>query len=385
MFVILQPVFDEEVNDYRTKPAEFFAKKVPVKIVKTVSTVTTGQTHTFEYSVTADLPTYSPHAVDKYFGMSDKADSGIDIDGDSIRVFGYASREDADEGIGATELGTLTQCSIDGLYTSCEKLNGQTVAQDFALEFDYDKIPAEIRVIKIAYEARTNESAMIGGGGNLNVAGMEYTTNPFVISGAGDYHISATDEKEIYTYQLQIIKTAADDKTARLSGAEFDLYRRAEEDETEPVVTHEDIPQLEDGRYVLVAHMGPTDEDGAAGVKGLDLEPYYLVETTAPDGYRLPDQAMEIELSLENGLDTETGTLTAVIENVKEDTPVVDLPKEPSKAEAPKQEPTRQDPPKVEGPKTTDYKVIFFVVIGATLVAGTIIFAITKTENESLQ
>lgn len=386
MFGAVQPVFDTEKDDYCTMSLEFAAKRVPVKIVKTVNTVTTGQTHTVEYSVTVDIPTYAPDAVDKYFGIGDKSVSGIDIDDDSIHVFGYTSREDADEEINATEFGTLTQCIIDGLYTRCEKLKGQSSVQDFAMEFDYNKIPAGISVIKIVYQARTNESALVGGGGNANVATMEYSINPFVMSAAGEYHEFADDEQEIYTFQLQIVKTAADDKTVRLSGAEFDLYRRAEENETEPVLTGEDIPQLGDGSYVFVTHMEPTDQEGITSAKGLNLGTYYLVETKAPDNYQLPDEAVEIKLSEEDGLDTERGILTAVIENVKEDPPVVDPPKEeqenPSKADPPK-EPSRQDPPKVEGPKTTDYKVIFFAVIGATLTAGTIIFAITKTENES--
>lgn len=386
MFGMVQPVFDTEKDDYCTMSLEFVAKRVPIKIVKTVNTVTTGQTHTVEYRVTVDIPTYAPDAVDKYFGIGDKSVSGIDIDDDSIHVFGYASREDADEEINATEFGTLTQCIIDGLYTRCEKLKGQSSVQDFAMEFDYNKIPAGIGVIKIVYQARTNESALVGGGGNANVATMEYSINPFVMSAAGEYHEFADDEQEIYTFQLQIVKTAADDKTVRLSGAEFDLYRRAEENETEPVLTGEDIPQLGDGSYVFVTHMEPTDQEGITSAKGLNLGTYYLVETKAPDNYQLPDEAVEIKLSEEDGLDTERGILTAVIENVKEDPPVVDPPKEeqenPSKADPPK-EPSRQDPPKVEGPKTTDYKVIFFAVIGATLTAGTIIFAITKTENES--
>lgn len=387
MFGMVQPVFDMEKDDYYTMSLEFVAKRVPIKIVKTVNTVTTGQTHTVEYRVTVDIPTYAPDAVDKYFGIGDKSVSGIDIDDDSIHVFGYASREDADEEIDATEFGTLTQCTIDGLYTRCEKLKGQSDVQDFAMEFDYNKIPAGVRVIKLVYQARTNESAMVGGGGNANVATMEYSINPFVMSAAGEYHEFADDEQEIYTFQLQIVKTAADDKTVLLSGAKFDLYRRAEENETEPVHTGEDIPQLGDGSYVFVTHMEPTDQEGITSAKGLNLGTYYLVETKAPDNYQLPDEAVEIKLSEEDGLDTERGILTAVIENVKEDPPVVDPPTEeqenPPKADPPKGDPPKINPPKVETPKTTDYKVIFFLVVGATLTAGTIIFAITKTENES--
>lgn len=377
MFALVYPVFDEESNSYQAMGAVIDVKTVPIGIVKKADSVTTGKTHAVEYSVTADLPTYASTAIDKYFGISDKSDEGIDIDSSSIRVFGYASKEDANDDIGATEFGTLTQCSIEGLYTPCEKLKGQTVAQDFALEFDYDKIPAGISVIKIVYQAQINESAMVGSGGNRNTAGMVYTVNPFVISDDGEYYRTKEDEQTVYTYQLQIVKTAADDKTARLSGAEFDLYRRAEEGEKEPVVTQADIPQLSAGNYVLVAHLGPTGQDGTAGVKGLDVGIYYLVETKAPDNYQLLEGAVKIELSEGGGLDTESGAFTAVIENVKNIPPYVQPPKEGPK------DPPKEDPPKVETPKTADFKVIFFFVLGATLMAGIIILGIFKTENES--
>lgn len=380
MFGMVQPALDTETNDYYTMSLEFVAKRVPIKIVKTVNTVTTGQTHTVEFSVTVDIPTYAPDALDKYFGIGDKSVSGIDIDDDSIHVFGYASREDADEGIDATEFGTLTQCIIDGLYTRCEKLKGQSEVQDFAMEFDYNKIPAGISVIKVVYQARTNESATVGGGGNVNVATMEYSVNPFVMS--GEYHEFADDEQKVYTFQLQIVKTAADDKTVRLSGAEFDLYRRAEENETEPVVTHVDIPQLEDGRYVLVAHMEPTDQEGITSAERLNLETYYLVETKAPDGYQLPDKAVEIELSQENGLNTETGILTAVIENEKDDPPKEEPPKEEQK-NPPKAEQPKQDPPKVEAPKTADLNQVIFGVIGALLTVGIVFLVIFGRKKQS--
>lgn len=387
MFGAVQPAIDTEKNDYYTMSLEFVTKRVPIKIVKTVNTVTTGQTHTVEYNVTVDIPTYAPDAVDKYFGIGDKSVSGIDIDDDSIHVFGYASREDADEEINATEFGTLTQCIIDGLYTRCEKLKGQSDVQDFAMEFDYNKIPAGISVIKIVYQARTNESAMVGGGGNVNVAMMEYSINPFVMSAAGEYHEFADDEQEIYTFQLQIVKTAADDKTVRLSGAAFDLYRRAEEDETEPVLTGEDIPQLGDGSYVLVTHMEPTDQEGITSAKGLNLGTYYLVETKAPNGYRLPDKAVEIKLTEEDGLNTETGILTAVIENVKEDPPVVETPKEepkdPPKADPPKADPPKVEAPKVEAPKTADIGQMIFGVIGVLLTVGIVFLVIFGRKKES--
>lgn len=203
--------------------------------------------------------------------------------------------------------------------------------------------------------------------------------NPFVISDDGEYYRTKDDGQTVYTYQLQIVKTAADDKTARLSGAEFDLYRRAEEGEKEPVVTQADIPHLSAGNYVLVAHLGPTGQDGTTSVKGLDVGTYYVVETKAPDNYQLLEGAVEIELSEGGGLDTESGAFTAVIENVKNIPPYVELPKEEPK------DPPKEDPPKVETPKTADLDPVIFGVTGVILTVGIVFLVIfgRKTERKS--
>lgn len=215
MFAIVQPVQDSDSNDYHTKSAEIEAKKTPVTITKTADSQSMGISKTVNYTIISDVPVYAEGASDKYYGISDKADKELVIDKNSIKIYGYSSRENAKNDREGTEYGTLTPNSdYAGLYKECTKLESQTEEQDFAIEFDYDKIPKGIKAIKIVYTGKIKSDAVIGANGLNNSADMEYSSFPFSKEGENRNHDVKNTELNI-TVDIQT-ETIEDSKRFNL-------------------------------------------------------------------------------------------------------------------------------------------------------------------------
>lgn len=358
MLAVVQPVMGTDSGSFSTEDVIIEAKKSPATITKTVGSETTGITKTVYYTLVSDVPDYAEGAIDEYYGISDKADEELEIDKSSIRVYGYDSRKSAEaQGSEGVEYGSLTPNeAFKGLYKECEKLESQTETQDFAIEFDYGKIPAGVKAIKITYTAKIKSDVVIGIDGLNNIADMEYSCYPFTTDGEFRRHEVKSAAQVVKTYQLEIIKVDAANKSKKLSGAEFDLYRKAEENETGLVVSEKNLPkQLESGSYVFVGHIGPTDENGKASIENLDLGTYYLIETKAPSGYTLPGKALEITVTRDAGLNTATGVQTVTVENT-------------------------------EGfnlPQTGDNGTIIFTIIGIILMLGAVVMFFLMRRKES--
>lgn len=358
MLAVLQPIRGTETTDFLTEDVEIEAKKSPVLITKAIGSQTTGITKTADYTLVSDVPDYSEGAIDKYYGISDNADEELEIDKSSIRIYGYSSRAGAEKNDSeGMEFGSLIPNEeFEGLYSECDKLESQTEEQDFAVEFNYDKIPKNIKAVKVTYTAKIRSNVAVGADGVNNIADMEYSCYPFTTDGEFRRHEVKSANQVVKTYRLEIIKTDAANKTKKLSGAEFDIYRKAEENDSDVLVPENELPkQLESGNYVFVGHIGPTDENGKASVENLDIGTYYLVETKAPSGYTLPKNALEISVTTDAGLDELTGVLTVTVENTKG----------------------------FNLPQTGDNGTIIFTIVGVILMLGAVImfFVMRRKEN----
>ena len=361
MLAVVQPIRGTEDTNFYTDNVEIEAKKSPVSITKTISSETTGLTKTVDYTLVFDVPDYAEGAVDKYFGISDKADEELEINKDSIQIYGYDSRTSAeqdDSNSKGTEYGSLVPDEpFKELYKECDKLESQTEEQDFAIEFDYDKIPAGVKAIKVTYTAKIKSNVVVGADGLNNIADMEYSCYPYTTDGEFRRREVKSAMQLVKTYRLEIIKVDTANKTKKLSGAEFDIYRKAEENETDMIVPTKDIPkQLESGNYVFVGHIGPTDENGMTSIDNLDLGTYYLVETKAPSGYTLPGKAFEILVTVDAGLNESTGVQTVTVENAEES--IFNLP------------------------QTGDHGTIVFTIIGVILMLGAVIMFFVMRRRE---
>lgn len=107
-----------------------------------------------------------------------------------------------------------------------------------------------------------------------------------------------------YTGNAQITKYGNNDKTIKLSGAEFALYRQVDDTERDYAVIDENgyitgvwTPvKATDGKFVRPEGVSTvtTDGNGLAIVKGLNTGTYYFDEVVAPDGYSINDEDKEV-------------------------------------------------------------------------------------------
>lgn len=287
MMAVVQPVAGE--NGYATSNASVQAKKSTLNIEKTVEKDNTGISEEVKYTIVADIPTYPSDAKDKYYAISDTLSDGLDYVDGSIVV--KASNAEGEVTLG------------DTAYTFTK-----TDAHNFAVVFDYDSISSYTSV-KIEYKAKINDKAQLGTAAegdlkNPNTATLEYSHYPYV----ENQHSTDNSIVDVYTFGIKVVKTDAADSNKKLAGAEFDLYRLADgEDGVE-------VPAIGEGSYLKINDASiTTGSDGTATFERLAEGTYYLVETKAPDGYTLPNDAFLVEVSRDNT--DATGIQTKNIDN----------------------------------------------------------------------
>ena len=156
------------------------------------------------------------------------------------------------------------------------------------------------KTITIRYEATLDKDAVTTIEGNPNTVELEYTNK---IGSDGTPADGSTDKIHydaiVYTFAINIVKTAAD-KNTPLPGVEFDLYEEVDE-KTKDVVLGSTIgmTSANAGKYYkLVKHL-TTDGEGKVSASGLEKGTYYLVETKTAEEYNLLKEPVKVDLNFE--------------------------------------------------------------------------------------
>ena len=154
------------------------------------------------------------------------------------------------------------------------------------------------KTITIRYKATLDKDAVTTIDGNPNTVELEYT-NRIGSDGqpVGDSTDKIHDDAIVYTFAVNIVKTAAD-KNTPLSGVEFDLYKEVAE-KTEGTVLGSTIGMTGENAekyYKLVKHL-TTDGYGKVSASGLEKGTYYLVETKTAEGYNLLKEPVKVDLN----------------------------------------------------------------------------------------
>lgn len=275
----------------------FSAKHKEVSVDKAADKTSVTKNEKVTYTITVEIPTYATGAVDKSFYVSDLLPDGLTIDTDSIKVQIDATDVDA------------SKYTLDKTAT-----NDYT----FKLSVDTDKYAASWsanggKQLVITYTATLNDNNKTAVNvKETNKVTFDYSFYPYVENS----HRQKTDTVDVTTFAIKIDKFVKDQEADKLAGAKFDLYRTATQAEID-AGTSVEIP-LTSIQGIKLEGDKVTDANGAATFEKYEANgtnyDYYLVETQAPSGYNLLDDAVKVNFT-DSDVATTEGIYTVKVPN----------------------------------------------------------------------
>lgn len=275
----------------------FIAKHKEVSVDKAADKASVTKNEKVTYTITVDIPTYATGAVDKSFYVSDLLPDGLTIDPASIKV------------------------KIDGADVDAATYTLDTTATaeyTFKLSVDTDKYAARWsanggKQLVITYTATLNDNDTTQvNTKEINTVTFDYSFYPYVENS----HKQKTDTVDVTTFAIKIDKFVKDQEATKLAGAKFDLYRTATQAEidagTSVEIPHTSIQGIKlEGDKV-------TDDNGAATFEKYEANgnkyDYYLVETQAPSGYNILDNAVKVNFT-DAEVEATAGVYTVKVSN----------------------------------------------------------------------
>lgn len=254
-----------------------------------------GIDDTIKYQVKVVLPENFDNL--KKFILTDTP-KGIVDNVDSVEI--YSKLPDASNSQGA-KLSKGTE------YTVTKKDDGFVVTFDMGRVGEYKG-----QTLYVCYTAKlktNNEDGKLAGTtsttGNPNTIDLTYSNKIDITQGKEDddennSHIK--DDAVVYSFEIDVTKTADTTEGKPLPGVKFDLYKQ--------VVKNTDKFALDDttaknygfdttsASYVLVKSDLTTDDEGKISYKGLANGTYWLRETKTVGGYNLLASPVKVELNL---------------------------------------------------------------------------------------
>lgn len=275
----------------------FSAKHEEVSVTKIADKTSVTKNEKVNYTITVDIPTYSVNSTDKSFSVSDLLPDGLTIDTASIKV----KIDGADVNAAAYTLDTTA-----------------TAEYTFKLSVDKSQYTTNWsgkggKQLVITYTATLNDNDTTQvNTKETNTVTFDYSNYPYVENS----HKQKMDTVDVTTFAIKIDKFVKNQEANKLAGAKFDLYRTATQAEidagTSVEIPHTSIQGIKlEGDKV-------TDDNGAATfakyeANGTNYD-YYLVETQAPSGYNLLDDAVKVKFT-DADVENTAGVYTVKVSN----------------------------------------------------------------------
>ena len=300
--LMLQKV-EPTVSDgaYVIDDVTFSAKHKDVTVDKSADKTSVTKNEKVTYTITVDIPTYASQAVDKSFYVSDLLPDGLTIDTDSIKV----QIDGIDVDTAAYTLDMTANTTTEPYYT-------------FKLSVDTDQYAEKWsanggKQLVITYTATLNDNDTTQvNTKETNTVTFDYSNYPFVANS----HAQKTDTVDVTTFAIKIDKFVKDQEATKLAGAKFDLYRTATQAEIDAgksvEIPHTSIQGIKlEGDKVTDANGTATFAKYEANGTNYD---YYLVETQAPSGYNILNNAVKVNFT-DSDVATTEGIYTVKVPN----------------------------------------------------------------------
>ena len=279
----------------------FGAKREEVSVDKAANKTSVTKKEKVTYTITVDIPTYASQAVDKSFYVSDLLPNGLTIDPASIKV----QIDGTDVDTAAYTLDMTANTTTEPYYT-------------FKLSVDTDQYAEKWsanggKQLVITYTATLNDNDTTQvNTKETNTVTFDYSNYPFVANS----HAQKTDTVDVTTFAIKIDKFVKDQEATKLAGAKFDLYRTATQAEIDAgksvEIPHTSIQGIKlEGDKVTDANGTATFAKYEANGTNYD---YYLVETQAPSGYNILNNAVKVNFT-DSDVATTEGIYTVKVPN----------------------------------------------------------------------
>lgn len=273
-------------DTYVIDDVTFTAKKEEVNITKKADKTSVTKNEKVVYTITVDIPTYSDKATDKSFSVYDILPDGLTINVPSITV--KRAGTDITDKAG-------TEFTLDGKNTAAEPY------YTFKISIDTDQYAADWSAfggqqLVITYTATLNDDDTTEVNvAETNTATFDYSFYPYV----NNSHHQKTATVSVTTFAIKINKFVDGKPDTKLADAKFDLYRTATQEEIDKGVAidipHTDIKGIKlEGDKITNTEGVTVFEKYEANAAKYD---YYLVETSAPAGYNILDNAVKVNFT----------------------------------------------------------------------------------------
>ena len=275
----------------------FGAKREEVSVDKAANKTSVTKKEKVTYTITVDIPTYASQAVDKSFYVSDLLPNGLTIDPASIKV--QIDGTDVD-----TAAYTLDTTAV-AEYTFKLSVSAEQYTDNWSANGG--------KQLVITYTATLNDNGTTEvNTKETNKVTFDYSNYPYVENS----HKQKTDTVDVTTFAIKIDKYVKNDEDAKLANAKFDLYRTATQAEVNAGSAVK-IPHTTVNGIKLESDL-VTDANGTATfakyeANGTNYD-YYLVETRAPSGYNILDNAVKVNFT-DTEVEATAGVYTVKVPN----------------------------------------------------------------------
>lgn len=258
----------------------FGAKREEVSVDKAANKTSVTKNEKVTYTITVDIPTYASQAVDKSFYVSDLLPNGLTIDPASIKV----QIDGTDVNTAAYTLDTTAVAE----YTFKLSVSTEQYTDNWSANGG--------KQLVITYTATLNDNGTTEvNTKETNTVTFDYSNYPYVENS----HKQKTDTVDVTTFAIKIDKYVKNDEPAKLANAKFDLYRTATQAEV-IAGSAVNIPYTTKNGIKLESDL-VTDANGTATFAKYEANgtsyDYYLVETQAPSGYNILDNAVKVNFT----------------------------------------------------------------------------------------